>query len=247
MQGYPDRALMLSEQGLTLAQALDHPFSLSFVLSFSSCGLRLFRDEPQQIESFINLLERIVADNELVVTQAWTKICRGWQQILLGQYQAGITQTQAGIAGWQAIDAVSGASVQAIPLIEGYGRGGQIEKGFNQIVKTLAMIQKTGERLVEAEIYRLKGEQMLRQDEANRRLEAEACFLQAIEISREQQAKMWELRATMSLTRLWQQSGRGEEARSMLADIYNWFTESFDTPDLQAAKALLEELTPDSE
>jgi predicted ATPase len=128
------------------------------------------------------------------------------------------------------------------------------------------MVQKTGERRDEAELYRLKGELLLKNSGARIQksesstqsptlntqhftlntqagAEAEACFLEAIDITRHQQAKMWELRATVSLARLWQQQGKRGEARQMLAEIYNWFTEGFDTVDLQEAKALLEELS----
>ncbi len=247
--GYPDQALGQSQEALTLAQELDHPFSLSFVLSFSSCGLRLFRREPQQTHQFLTTLEQIVAANDLVVTQAWTMVCRGWQQILQKQLQEGITQTQAGMAAWQAIGAVSGITVQAIPLIEGYGRSGQVEKGLNQITETLAMINETGERLVEAEIYRLKGELLLETKENEPQGDLpEDCFQHAIELARRQQAKSWELRATMSLARLWhslRSQSQQAEARQMLVGIYGWFSEGFDTPDLQEAKVLLEELSPD--
>ena len=119
-------------------------------------------------------------------------------------------------------------------------------------------MDRTGERYHEAELYRLKGELTLAQSSVQRlesrvtnpqspapnpHAEAEACFLKAVEIARRQQAKSLELRAAMSLSRLWQQQGKKEEAHSMLAEIYGWFTEGFDTKDLQEAKALLEELS----
>ena len=108
-------------------------------------------------------------------------------------------------------------------------------------------MKHNGERMWEAELDRLKGELMLTQSRVQRQesrvqKEAEECFQQAIEIARQQQAKSLELRAAMSLSRLWQQQGKKTEARQMLADIYNWFTEGFDTKDLQEAKALLDEL-----
>jgi len=100
-------------------------------------------------------------------------------------------------------------------------------------------VEETDERHWEAELYRLRAELLLMQgDDA----EAEASFHKAVEVARRQQAKSWELRATVSLCRLWQKQGKVDEARQMLAEIYNWFTEGFDTPDLQEAKALLEEL-----
>ena len=105
----------------------------------------------------------------------------------------------------------------------------------------LARVHKTGEHFYDAELYRIKGKLLLEQtvrDEG----QAETCFRQALDIARSQQAKSLELRAAMSLSRLWQTQGKKEEARQLLGDIYNWFTEGFDTADLKAAKALLEEL-----
>ena len=117
------------------------------------------------------------------------------------------------------------------------------------IAEALTMMQHTEERVNEAELYQLKGELLLagerrRRKTVNKRLlaEAEECFLKAIEVARHQSAKSLELRAVVSLSRLWQQQGKKAEARQMLTEIYGWFTEGFDTADLQEAKALLEEL-----
>src|SRR5439155_15808593 len=143
-------------------------------------------------------------------------------------------------------------------LAEAYGKAGQAEDGLAALAEALTAVDKSGERFYEAELYRLKGELSLqsgvRSPESETpnpqhptpsttpEAEAEVCFLKAIEIAQRQQAKSLELRAVMSLSRLWQQQGKQEEARQMLADIYGWFTEGFDTKDLQEAKALLQEL-----
>ncbi len=122
----------------------------------------------------------------------------------------------------------------------------QVEEGLTAPAEALAAVDRTGEHMYEAELYRLKGELTLAQSSVqsleSRVEEAEACFHKAIAIARQQQAKSWELRATMNLARLWQQQGKKDEAWQMLAEIYGWFTEGFDTKDLQEAKALLEEL-----
>jgi predicted ATPase len=133
-------------------------------------------------------------------------------------------------------------------LAETYGKGGQAEEGLNTLAEALAMVQKTGERFYEAELYRLKGE-LLRQkakgkgQKAKIESEAEECFRQAIDVARRQRAKSLELRAGISLSRLWQKQGKKEQARRLLAEIYSWFTEGFDTADLKEARALLEELS----
>ena len=109
------------------------------------------------------------------------------------------------------------------------------------MTEALATIARSAVRWWEAELYRLKGELLL-QHSAAQPEEAEACFQQALDIARRQQAKSLELRAAMSLSRLWQQQGKRDEARELLAPLYGWFTEGFDTADLQEAKALLEAL-----
>lgn len=126
-------------------------------------------------------------------------------------------------------------------LAEAYGKAGQPEEGLTVLAEALAIVDNTGERNWEAELHRRKGDLLLIQ-QGQKVGEAEECFRQALDIARRQQAKSLELRAAMSLSRLWQQQGKRDEARQMLAEIYGWFTEGFDTADLQEAKVLLEEL-----
>jgi predicted ATPase len=126
-------------------------------------------------------------------------------------------------------------------LIEACEQAGQVEEGLRALHEAQEVMQTSDERLYEAEVYRLRGE-LLRQQSAAQQGEAEEQFHQALTVARRQQAKSLELRAAMSLSRLWQQQGKLAEARALLAPIYGWFTEGFDTADLQDAKALLEEL-----
>src|SRR5215467_13567362 len=126
-------------------------------------------------------------------------------------------------------------------LAETYGKAGQAAEGLRVLAEALAHVHATEERFYEAEIHRLKGELLLARSAENQ-VEAEACFHEALTIARHQQAKSLELRAAMSLARLWQQQGKRAEARALLAPVYGWFTEGFDTADLQDAKALLEAL-----
>ena len=127
-------------------------------------------------------------------------------------------------------------------LAVAYGQVGQVDEGMPLLAEALAMVDTTGERASEAELHRLHGELLLRQAVPEAQT-AEACFQQALAIARRQQAKWWELRAAMSLARLWQQQGKRQEASDLLASIYGWFTEGFDTADLQDARALLEALS----
>ena len=142
-------------------------------------------------------------------------------------------------------------------LAGGYARQGRIGEGLQMLAGALAVTNETGVRHYEAEMYRLKGELLLQKSNVrslvsevpntqhpipSTQAEAEACFLKAIEIARSQKAKSWELRAATSLARLWRQRSRQKEAHKLLSEVYNWFTEGFDTKDLQEAKALLDSL-----
>ena len=126
-------------------------------------------------------------------------------------------------------------------LAEAYGIQGEPEKGVAVLVEALTVVETTGERSYEAKIHRLKGELLLQQN-ADNQTDAETCFQQAIAIAQNQQAKSFELRTATSLARLWQHQGKRTEAYELLAPIYGWFTEGFDTADLQEAKALLDAL-----
>ena len=174
---------------------------------------------------------------------------RGWALAMQGQGKEGIAQLHQGLAAWQATGTEMQRPHFLTLLAEAYGKVGEAEQGLAALVEALAQVEQTGERWYEAELYRLRGELTLAQSSVQSlassvQKEAEECFSKAIEIARRQQAKSLELRAVMSLSRLWQQQGKRDEARQMLAEIYGWFTEGFDTKDLQEAKALLEELEP---
>ena len=145
-----------------------------------------------------------------------------------------------GMAAHQSVDVRLNLSRTLGSLAEAQAKAGQPEEGLATLAEALALVEQTDERYWEAELYRLRAELLLMQgDEA----EAEASLQKAVEVARRQQAKSWELRATVSLARLWQKQGKVDEARQMLAEIYGWFTEGFDTLDLQEARALLEELS----
>jgi predicted ATPase len=127
-------------------------------------------------------------------------------------------------------------------LANAYSQAGLVSEGLALLDEALAAVDKTGGRWAEVELHLLKGELLMRQAVSNAQ-QAEICFRQALAVAGRQQAKSLELRAAMSLSRLWQSQGKRAEARQLLGDIYGWFTEGFDTPDLKHAKALLEELS----
>src|SRR5262249_7618440 len=175
----------------------------------------------------------------------WGMVPQGWALALQGQAEEGLTQLHQGLAANEAVGAELVRPYHLALLAEAYGQTGQVEEGVTALGEALRVVDRTGERMYEAELYRLKGELTLqaeRQSPEARAREAEACFEKAITVARRQSAKSLELRAVTSLARLWQQQGKREEARQMLAEIYGWFTEGFDTKDLQEGKVLLAEL-----
>src|SRR5262249_13114188 len=154
-----------------------------------------------------------------------------------------------GLAAHRATGAAAGQPYALAFLARAYGQDGQSNKGWQVLDEALTLVHRTGERCYEAELYRLKGELLLQEGKSpkaqsleQRLAEAEQSLRQAPAVARRQQAKSLELRAALSLARLWQQQGKRAEAYELLAPIYGWFTEGFDTADLQDAKALLEEL-----
>jgi predicted ATPase len=158
-----------------------------------------------------------------------------------GQAQEGIAQITQGLTAWRVTGAVTLQPCFLALLAEAHGNMGQPEAGLKALAEALTLVDATGERWYEPELYRLKGELLLQQSSDNQ-TEAEACFHKALEIARTQQAKSFELRTATSLARLWQQQGKRQEAYDLLAPVYGWFTEGFDTVDLKEAKELLDEL-----
>jgi len=263
MLGYPDRGREGSHEALARAHRLSHPFRLAWTLNFSAMLAQL-RQEEQIVQERAEALIVLSSEQGFPYWLALGTIWRGWALAQQGQVEEGISQIRQGIAAYQATGAELAQPYWLALLAESYGKAGQVKEGLDVLIEALAAADKSGERFYEAELYRLKGELVLQsevrsQDKSgvrsprsevtnpqsptpNPQSEAEACFLKAIEISRKQQAKSLELRAAVSLSRLRQQQGKQREAHQMLSEIYNWFTEGFDTKDLQEAKTLLEEL-----
>src|SRR5262249_32906836 len=168
-------------------------------------------------------------------------IVRGWAVAQQGRGADGIAQIREGLAAVRAGGAEVGLPFGLALLAEALGNESRAEEALNLLAEALAVASRNGNQMNEAEIYRLKGELLLASSRAENRSEAETCFRHAIDIARRQSAKSLELRAVTSLSRLLQKQGQKDEARRMLAEIYGWFTEGFDTADLKDAKALLEE------
>jgi predicted ATPase len=239
--GYPDRAVQHCDQSLTFAHELSHPFSLAFALS-PKVQLHQQRRETTIVQEHAETLLTVSTENGFPLRAAIGNMLLGWAMVERGEGQAGIARIEAGIKAWQTTGAKVLMPMWHTLLAESYGKIGQIDEGLTVVVEALLDVENTGERYYEAELHRLKGEFLLQRSSDNQR-EAETCFDQAMRVSRSQQAKAWELRTATSLARLWQRQGKRDEARQVLAEVYHWFTEGFDTIDLKEAKALLEELS----
>jgi predicted ATPase len=166
---------------------------------------------------------------------------RGWALAQQGQGETGMAQVRQGVTAWRATSATMFVPYLCTILADVSAHLGHLEDGLQALAEAHTLVEQHEERFWEAEVSRLRGVLLLRQSGAPQ-AEAEACFQQALDVARHQEAKSLELRAAMSLTRLWQQQGKQTEARELLAPVYGWFTEGFDTADLQEAKALLEGL-----
>jgi predicted ATPase len=248
--GYPDQALQRAQEALDLARALSHPFSLAEALSIAA---RMHRRHGKQhaAQALEDASMALCREQGFAHGLAQGTVLHGWELAKQGQAEAGIAQMRRGLEALRA----TGAEVERPWLLTSlalvYGSVGQPDRGLALIAEALDTVDKTGKRIDEAGLYRRRGELLLSQEGLEDRTTgarrevaaaAEACFHQALTIARRQQAKTLELRAAMSLARLWQRQGKQAEARELLAPVYGWFTEGFDTADLQEAKALLEAL-----
>jgi predicted ATPase len=237
--GYPDEALTRSQEAITLAQQQAHPFSLAFACTWAAFLYQLRRDAPAA-QARAEAAIALATEQEFPFWRAIGAILRGWAHAAQDQTEGGIPQMYQGIAAIRAMGEELGRAYFLGLLAEALAHMRQAEEGLTILDEALAAVERTGARAQEAELYRLKGVLLLLS--ADHEAEAEACFRQALVIAHHQQAKSLELRAAMSLARQWQGQGKHAEARQLLAPIYAWFTEGFDTADLCEAKGLLEAL-----
>jgi predicted ATPase len=235
--GYPDQALHRSQEALTLVHTVSRPFLLAYTLTGVVLLHQLRREEPH-VQERVEAIITVSQEEGFPYFLAIGTIFRGWALARQGQEEEGMAQLHQGLATYRSTGAKMAQSYLLTFLAEAYGAGGQPEAGLRVLDEALAAVHDTGERMYEAELYRLKGE-LLRMRSMDHTAVAEACWQQALTIARRQQAKSLELRSALSLARLWQQQGKRAAAYELLAPIYGWFTEGFDTADLQEAKALL--------
>jgi predicted ATPase len=236
--GFPNRALARSSAAIAEARRLAHPPSVAVSLSIGARTLSLI-GENTALNERIDQLDAVTTEQGFPQWRAMGTIFRGWAKVKDGDVAEGISLLRSGSRAYRS----TGAELwmpYCIALLAGACEiAGQIEEALTLLDDALQLVEKTGERWYAAELYRQTGQLLVRQRHTDA---AEALYRKALGIAGEQEAKLWELRAAVSLARLRRDQGRRAEARDLLAPVYGWFTEGFDTPDLKKAKALLGEL-----
>jgi predicted ATPase len=239
--GYPDQALARIHEALALAHELSHPVSLAFARCWAAMVSQFCQDVPA-VHGHAEAAVALSTDQGFPLWAALGTSLRGWALAMQGRGEEGMAQVRQGIAAWRATGAATFVPYFCTVLADVSAHLGHPEDGLQALAEAHTLVEQHGERWWEAEICRLRGVLLLRQP-GTPQAEAEAWLQRALDVARRQEAKSLELRAAMSLARLWQQQGKRAEAHTLLALIYGWFTEAFDTADLQEAKTLLEELS----
>jgi predicted ATPase len=224
---------------LAHAHALAHPVTLLYATT-QAITLQRWRGDAHQLQERVESSISLASEQGIAHIVAMSTFKRGLWLLGHGREQEGKAEVQQGLTAYRAMGAGLELPYMLAHLAETYGSIGQPAAGLAALAEALIWVETTGERWWEAELYRLQGELLLGQTQPGDSVaEVEAYIQKALAIARRQQAKSLELRAAMSLSRLWQQQGRGVEARQLLTEIYGWFTEGFDTADLQQARILL--------
>jgi predicted ATPase len=235
--GYLDQARAHLDEAVTKARAGGQ----SHIIAYAA-GLACFSNVMLRNRDALSAnVEDVLASSRkygLPFWEAWGTVFRGYSLAQAGLFEDGIELIRKGSAAFDAIGMVCYRPFRLIMLAEAYGKARQPAVGLKQLAEAAHIIEVTQEREFEAELYRVSGELLTAGDPAG----AEDHYGRALAVARKQQAKFWELRASTSLARLWRDQGKRNEARELLAPIYGWFTEGFDTPDLKEAATLLAEL-----
>jgi DNA-binding winged helix-turn-helix (wHTH) protein/tetratricopeptide (TPR) repeat protein len=253
--GYPDQAYQKAQEALTLARELSHPFTLAYALFFVA-SVHGYRGDHALVHQPNEEMLALSLEHGFPVFVVAGTFVRSLMFLAQGKVEIaeGIAQIRQCMDAYRATGAVSGLPMLLAVLAEVQMVAGQVEEGRASLSEAQATVDRTGERRYDAMLSHIKGKLLLgriireqdAKDHIEKTAEAEACFRHAVDVARQQNAKSLELRAVMSLCLLCQQQGRRDEARKLLAEVHDWFTEGFDTADLKAAKALLEELVPRS-
>ena len=236
--GYSDQAFARSRAAIAEARRLAHPPSLAASLRFGTAVLSLVGDNAA-LDEWADQLITVATEQGFPFYRAHGTICQGWVKVKNGDVAEGMSLLRSGSSASHATGAEAWMPHYIALLARACEIAGQVQEGLALLDDALQIVERTGERWSAAELYRNKGQLLLRQGHPEA---AEELYRKALGIAAEQEAKLWELRAAVSLARLRREQGRYPEARDLLAPVYDWFTEGFGTPDLKEAKSLLDEL-----
>jgi class 3 adenylate cyclase/predicted ATPase len=239
--GYADQALATSRRAVTLARQLGHPFSLAQALIYS-LFIHQCRREPQVIRKSADEVKTLALEHGFPFWRAEAGIMAGWARAAEDKSSDGIIQLRNGVTDFLATGARMDKPRWLALLAEAYWINNQPDEGLEAVKEGLRVVDETRECFFQARLCQLNGDLLLRKGLPDAEVAADAQFREALAIARRQEAKSWELRAATSLARLWRAQSRRREAHDLLAPVYGWFTEGFDTADLKDAKALLDEL-----
>jgi DNA-binding SARP family transcriptional activator/predicted ATPase len=236
--GYPDQALQRSRQALDVANQFAHPFSTAEAICYAGCLFNALRGETAELKQHAEQMVRLAGEGGFTGWMASATQFHGQALIEEGAVNEGTVLTRQGMVANEAIGLRIHLPESLSALALAYDKSGRAQEALAMLDEALDFVEETDSRYKEAELHRLRADFLLRQGGA-----AEADLHKALAVARQQNAKMWELRAATSLARLWQEQGRAAEAAELVRGVYGWFTEGFDTPDLLAAQALLSDLT----
>jgi DNA-binding SARP family transcriptional activator/energy-coupling factor transporter ATP-binding protein EcfA2 len=236
--GYPEQAVHISQEAINLSYEIKHAFTLADVLRYGCCELHTFRRDGESLKVSAEELIHLAQEKEFPAWLFAGEYSLGEALILLGQTEAGIAIAQEAVRAELATSVRVSTPGPLCYVAEAYAGLGELEQGLNTWNEAMAIVEQTGEHHWQAELYRvLSMLQLLQGDEE----EAEASLKKGLEVARQQQARSWELRVALALARLWRKQGKVDEGRQLVKEIYSWFTEGFDTPDLIDARELCKE------
>jgi tetratricopeptide (TPR) repeat protein len=238
--GYPDRAL----ERINIANTIALSGSKTMLADIHGYATYIYdlRRELEQMRARAEARLALSTESGYATGRSLSEFYLGWADALGGDIEDGVARMSHNLSELRSAGFEVGAAYHLALIATALGKAARFDEGLRTIDESFPIIERTGQRHYEAEVHRLKGELLLAHDPSNAAV-AEKSFRIAIEIARKQQAKSWELRAATSLARLPMKRRSRDQARAMLAEIYNWFTEGFDTADLKDAKAMLDELT----
>lgn len=245
--GFPDQALTSADEGGRLAREMADPYSLAIALAIGKGPVHHYRRELHRLLEVVEETIVVCQQSGIPFWAIHSQVQRGWVLTERGDWTTGIASIRDNIASMKRLRSGFQAPYLLSILADACATAGSFADALDAITAAIEQIERSNGREHEAEIHRLRGEISRRHLDQQERCDeglqvAEACYQKALEVARAQQAKSWELRAATSLARLWQQQGKQAEAHDLLAPVYDWFTEGFDTKDLQEAKTLLGEL-----